>query len=125
MDLLLTVSFNWLFVDRNGSNSDEVSRHPVILILGKVSGIVTLLFREKEIHFKHLQYIFVYMQDIQHLPWESIPMLYDHPVTRVPSLQFLLSKVNVWYIACSHVGSCVDSLSKSHLHSKMKCSIIW
>ena len=25
-------------------------------------------------------------------------MLYDHPVTRVPSLQFLLSKVNVKYV---------------------------
>ena len=37
------------------------------------------------------------IQDIQHLPWESIPMLYDHPVTRVPSLQFLLSKVNMRY----------------------------
>ena len=24
-------------------------------------------------------------------------MLYDHPVTRVPSLQFLLSKVNMRY----------------------------
>jgi len=52
---------------RTGSSSEIVSRHPVILILGK---------------------------DIQHLPWESIPMLYDHPVTRVPSLQFLLSKVS-------------------------------
>lgn len=34
------------------------------------------------------------LQDIQHLPWESIPMLFDQPVTRVPSLQFLLSKVH-------------------------------
>jgi len=49
------------------SPAKAVSRHPVILILGK---------------------------DIQHLPWESIPMLFDQPVTRVPSLQFLLSKVS-------------------------------
>ena len=38
-------------------------------------------------------YIFAILQDIQHLPWESIPMLFDRPVTRVPSMQFLLSKV--------------------------------
>lgn len=50
VDLLLTVPFNWLFVDRNGSNSDVVSHHPVILILGKVSGTLTLLFSEKGIH---------------------------------------------------------------------------
>ena len=48
VDLLLTVPFNWLFVDRNGSSSDVISRHPVILILGKVSKIVTLLFSGKE-----------------------------------------------------------------------------
>lgn len=40
-----------------------------------------------------MQFFSTTIQDIQHLPWESIPMLFDQPVTRVPSLQFLLSKV--------------------------------
>ena len=30
-------------------------------------------------------------QDIQHLPWENIPILRDHCVTRMPSLQFVQS----------------------------------
>ncbi|RMX47888.1 hypothetical protein pdam_00010648, partial [Pocillopora damicornis] len=55
-------------INRSGDHSAEnIARHPVILILGK---------------------------EIQHLPWESIPMLFDQPVTRIPSLQYLLSKLS-------------------------------
>ena len=39
-------------------------------------------------------FLFALIKDIQQLPWESIPILYDQPVTRVPSLHFLLAKVN-------------------------------
>ncbi|EDO43603.1 predicted protein [Nematostella vectensis] len=46
------------------SSLEAVRRHPVILILGK---------------------------GVQHLPWENIPILRDHEVTRMPSLQFVLS----------------------------------
>ena len=44
--------------------------------------------------FTQCDFVLITIQDIQHLPWESIPMLFDQPVTRVPSLQFLLSKVH-------------------------------
>ncbi|KXJ28212.1 uncharacterized protein LOC110254628 [Exaiptasia diaphana] len=40
-------------------------RHPVILILGK---------------------------DIQHLPWENIPILRQYPITRMPSMHFVLAQ---------------------------------
>ena len=52
----------------------------------------------------NLIFFYLAIQDIQHLPWESIPMLFDQPVTRVPSLQFLLSKVH------SHVIDLLRSL---------------
>lgn len=55
-------------INRSGGHSAEnIPRHPVILTLGK---------------------------DIQHLPWESIPILFDQPVTRVPSLQFLFFQLS-------------------------------
>ena len=48
-------------------------------------------------------FVSITMQEIQHLPWESIPMLFDQPVTRVPSLQFLLSKVQSQVVHCKHL----------------------
>lgn len=53
----------------------ETARHPLILILGK---------------------------ELQHLPWESLPVLHSHSVCRVPSLAFLVSALSQLSSSSSH-----------------------
>lgn len=66
------------------------------------------------------------IQDIQHLPWESIPMLFDQPVTRVPSLQFLLSKVqsHVVDLLRSFLAQLVSQLNDFNIVKKIATQVV-
>ncbi|XP_046575323.1 separin-like isoform X2 [Haliotis rubra] len=47
-------------------------------------------------------------KDVQHLPWESLPSLRSHPVTRIPSLYHLHTQLSAGHMSESH--ACVRGI---------------
>ncbi|XP_071103175.1 separin-like [Haliotis cracherodii] len=47
-------------------------------------------------------------KDVQHLPWESLPSLRSHPVTRIPSLYHLHTQLSAGHMSQSH--ACVSGV---------------
>lgn len=65
----------------NGSHLMLKKRHPILLILDEV---VFIKFKKK-IHINWL----LFLQHLECLPWESIPCLKRHPMSRVSSVHIV------------------------------------